>query len=81
MLEQLKFVLSELFKILRIVINSVLLITFKMIYFKEDKPNPLAPVKSDYLLLPAHILAKKIRDKEVEFNVYTHKYCKNNCSN
>ena len=51
--------------VFRTLFNSVLLIIFKIIYFKQDKQKPLPPVNSDLLLLPAHVLAKKIRQGEV----------------
>ena len=65
MLKTLRFALIEIFKILRVIFNTLLMVTFKFIYINEDKLNPLPQVKSNYLLLPAHELAKKIREKEV----------------
>jgi hypothetical protein len=67
MLEILRCILIGIFKILGIIINTLLSCIFIIVYFNEDKLNPLPKVKSNYLLLPAHVLAKKIREKEVLF--------------
>lgn len=34
-------------------------------WFYQNKHEKLPPIKSEYLLEPAHVLAKKIRQREV----------------
>ena len=56
-----------LFKfLLNVIIKPVIIFFFKLYYKNVDKTKPLPPVKNELLMLPAHELARRIRNREVE---------------
>jgi hypothetical protein len=49
----------------RTLLNPIIVFFMRLYYRKIDKNNVLPPIKHQLLLLPAHKLASKIRNKEV----------------
>ena len=50
-------------------VKPLIRLSFSIYYRKWDYNKPLPPCNSPLLTLPAHLLAKKIRSKEVSLSI------------
>ena len=69
-MNKLKAFITIILGVVGSILKGLIAKTFKWLYKSIDVRKPVPSVKSPYLLMPAHQLAQKIRQKEVKLIEY-----------